>query len=109
MKRKLFFLLVTVILTMAALVVTTHFFPEPGISNLFFVPFLLTIFTLFRAVNCVNYKTVLKVTLAGIVWIFISDLFKMDIILPKLLWSCIGAVLTLVVVCIYNKLVGKVS
>lgn len=109
MKSKLLFFAVILIFTMAATVVTTHFFPEPGIGNLFFVPFLLVIFTLSRMINRVNYKTVLQVTLAGIVWIFISDFFKMDIIFPKLLWSCIGGGLTLVVVCIYNKLNGKVN
>ena len=109
MKSKLLFFAVILIFTMAASVLTTHFSPEPGIGNLFFVPFLVVTFTLFRMVKTINYKTVLQVTLAGIVWIFISDFFKMDIIFPKLLWSCVGAVLTLVVVWIYNKLAGKVS
>lgn len=89
--------------------VTTYFFPVPGIRKLFFVPFLLAVCSVFRIISSVNYKTVLLLTLAAVVWIFIGDLFKMDIILPKLLWSCIGGVLTLVVVSIYNKQKGKVG
>ena len=100
--------LVAIIVVLAALAVLVKIFiPEVAyLDYLFYIPLGVCAMLLFVKALAI-YKGLLMMTIASIIYTFLSEGFNMDVVFPKLLWSLAGALVMFLCVYLYHLILRK--